>query len=195
MILCLDLETTGLNEQTCGLVGIGACWLHGGEFQRLCRPFEGAIIEPQALQVNGVTPAELSDPKRLPEFVAAIELLGWVRGNLGLSDRVQIAAWNAHFDHRHLMAALTRAGVGHAARPFIHRLIDLHSLVAGEELRKRVANCNSSFQQLGGEIANADEGSRLLSLPPEPKPHTPLAGARQVRAMLRRYLGETEVLP
>lgn len=202
MILCLDLETTSLNEQTGGLIEIGAVWLHsdsykGGEFFRACRPQSLAIFEKGALEVNGYTEERAKDTNRLPEAMAVIELLGWARGAIDDKERIQIAAWNAHFDHRHLRAALARAGVDERYSPFPHRLIDLHSLVAGEHMRGRLNHGETAppLWGLGNEIANADQASALLGLEPEKKPHDALAGARQVRAMLRRFLGDSGALP
>ncbi len=198
MILCLDLETTGLDERVCGLVGIGAVWLHGGEFYRACRPFSSALIEPKALDVNGETMESLGAPGRIPESLAIAEFLGWARGGVPHGEKVHLAAWNAHFDHRHLRASLDRANVGSLFRPFTHRLIDLHSLLAGDDLRREYGDprlVREDLQSAGGSIANADEGSRALGLEPEPMPHNALNGARQACAMLWRFIGNSGALP
>lgn len=199
MILCLDLETTGLDEHRCGILEIGACWLHTGEgFFRECRPLVNCQLEEEALKVNGWTTEKLADLKLLPEEHAIAEFLGWVRGSHGSNSRVQLAAWNAHFDHRHLCAGMERAGYDGAHRPFLQRLLDVHSILAADTIRAGLTHPVMNPEQLvnfGGEIANADAASERLHLPPEPKPHTALAGARQVRAMLRRLLGDTGALP
>ncbi len=199
MILCLDLETTGLDEQRCGLLEIGACWLHSGEsFFRECRPLANCDIEPEALAVNGWTVERLSDPKLLPEEHAIAEFLGWARGAHGGNGKIQIAAWNAHFDHRHLCAGMGRAGYESMHRPFAHRLLDIHSILAADTIRARIKGSMMDPEQLvnfGNEVANCDAASTMLGLPPEPKPHNALAGAKQVRAMLRRLLGDAGALP
>lgn len=203
-ILCIDLETSGLDESQSGIVQIGAQWLHSGaQFFRECRPctLRSPVIEGKALEVNGVTREQLADSKRLPETIAIVEFLGWVRGNLPCDEKVQIAAWNAHFDYRHFMAALVRASAERHT-PFVHRLLDLHSLVAGDMLKQLcIAPSTSSFT---GRIANgvvayngvasSDMGSMLLGLNHESKPHNALNGAMQVRAQLRRFLGDVGAL-
>lgn len=200
MILCLDLETTGLDEQRSGLLEIGACWLHSGDsFFRACRPLATCKIEPEALAVNGWTVERLIDPKLLPEAQAIAEFIGWVRGAHGANGKVQIAAWNAHFDHRHLCAGMARAGYESCHRPFAHRLIDVHSVLAVDRMRAKLPPVGvlemGDFGSFGDEVKNADAGSALLKLGEEPKPHNALAGARQVRAMLRRLLGDAGALP
>lgn len=202
MILCLDLETTGLDEQRCGILEIGACWLHSGEsFFRECRPLLTAKIEPAALAVNGWQVQRMSEPALLPEEHAVSEFLGWVRGfQMPFRHKIQIAAWNAHFDHRHLCAGMDRAGYEPQHRPFAHRLIDVHSVLAADQMRAKLKVrgrivAAPSLTILGNEVANCDEGSKLLNLPPESKPHNALAGANQVRAMLRRLLGDLGAMP
>ncbi len=198
MILCVDLETTGLNEQESGIVEICACWLHNGAaFHRKCRPLPTARIDPQALEMNGWTPERIADPELIPEELAISEFIGWVRGSDGLNEKVQIAAWNAHFDHRHLCAGMDRAGIDGRHRPFIHRLLDVHSILAARELERtfRASLVVGNLLCAGGEIKNSDAGSELLGLAPEPKPHGAIAGANQVRAMLRRLLGDLSALP
>lgn len=198
MILCLDLETTGLDEQRCGILEIGACWLHSGEsFFRECRPLANCKVETRALEINGWTVERMADSKLLPEEHAIAEFLGWVRGAQGTNARVQIAAWNAHFDHRHLRAGMDRAGYDEMHRPFLHRLLDVHSILAADTIRAqhpRPVIGASLFFDCGGEIASCDEASERLLLPPEPKPHNALAGAKQVLAMLRRLLGDAGAL-
>lgn len=200
MILCLDLETTGLNEQTCGLLQIGAVWLHSGEaFFRECSPPADSRIEKEALAVNGIEEAKLFDPAKLWESLAVVEFLGWVRGSQAVNSRVQIAAWNAHFDHRHLMAALSRARVPDCFRPFAHRLLDVHSILAADTIRLTIPRAPDEMLahlgNCGGEVPNSDAASEILHLKAEAKPHNALAGAKHVRAMLRRLLGDSGALP
>ena len=177
MILCLDLETTGLDAEHCGLVEIGACWLHSGEsFFRACRPLPTALIEPAALAVNGWTAEKLADPNLLPEEHAVSEFIGWVRGREANGNaRVQIAAWNAHFDHRHLCAGMDRAGYEELHRPFTHRLIDVHSVLAMDEMRRKLPASifdRNELVSFGNEVANCDEAAKLLQMPLDPRPHT-----------------------
>jgi hypothetical protein len=198
-ILCLDLETGGLDETMSGIVEIGAVWLDGSSsFYRACKPFPMSVIEDDALKVNGCTREQLADPNRLPEALAIVELLGWVRGSIPRTEKVQICAWNPHFDFRHLCRALDRASVGRHS-VFAHRLLDMHSLTAGHKIHGEIAGTNMSEflflkSQSANEISNCDEGSKYWGLLPEPKPHSALVGAGQVRAMLRRFLGDAGAL-
>lgn len=200
MILCLDLETTGLNEQTAGILQIGAVWLHSGEsFFRQCQPEPDCRIEQEALKVNGTDEAAIFKSGWLLERLAIIEFLGWVRGSQGLNGKVQIAAWNAHFDFRHLQASLTRAQVPQQFRIFAHRLLDIHSILAADRIRKAAPEIlrtgSQAFSYCGDEVANCDHASRFLDMPEEERPHNALNGARHARAMLRRLLGDVEAMP
>ena len=202
MILCLDLETSGLNEQRCGILQIGATWLHDGDsFFRDCHVLTGADVEQGALAVNGLTEERARDPHTIPESMALIEFLGWVKGAIPHGQRVQLAAWNAHFDHRFLCAGLDRAHVKETYRPFHHRLIDCHSALAVDLMRETLSeqigmpDVRLIAHRFGDEVKNSDSAAELLNLPAEPKPHNALNGAKQVRAMLRRILGDTGALP
>lgn len=199
MILCLDLETSSLNEQRGSVLQVGAVWLHSGEvFFRECRPTDAnALIEEGALKVNGIT--NVHDQGRLPERIAITEFVGWARGSVGKNSKIQICAWNAHFDHRHLMAALNRADIDHRYQPFLHRLIDVHSVLAVERIKAGLSAAPGmaidEFHKFGNEVPSCDEAAKMLGLREEAKPHNALAGAKQVRAMLRRLLGEVAAQP
>lgn len=205
MILCLDFETSSLNERRGSILQIGACWLHSGEtFFRECFPENcnwpdgGLLIEDEALEKNGIARDKIySREGAIPEGAAIMELVGWARGPMADFGKIQIAAWNAHFEHRWLRAALNRVAMPDKYRPFAHRLLDAHSILAADEIRRKRPSAPQVpwWSLLGGEVANSDQASEIVGLPVEEKPHNALNGARQVRAMLRRLLGDVEAQP
>ena len=75
-------------------------------------PFEGANIEPAALEFNGIDPWS---PLRgaVPEKEALADVFGRVRRALRAAgcNRAVLVGHNAHFDHGFLVAAAERAGI------------------------------------------------------------------------------------
>jgi DNA polymerase III epsilon subunit-like protein len=183
-ILVVDVETTGLDTKRCGLVEIGAVWLTGQreneEFDRKCRPWEGAVIEPGALEVNGCD--WVLDPTVAPESVAIDAFLDWVG-----EGPVLMAGMNPRFDLEFLRAAFNRSWAEARMKsvkpefPFPHRTIDLHTLA----VTYAIAN-EASFT---GKGLNTDHIMELLGLPVEPRPHRAIQGARCAAEALRILFG------
>lgn len=203
MILELDLETTALDEVDGGIIEIGARWFRDyeglpitghvrkGEFFRECRPREGCLIEDKALEVNGQTAAIIFDDARMPEAQAIVELLGFIRAGIANEDiKVEIAAWNAHFEMRHLRRALRRAGVAERYWGIRHSVIDPHSILLADLIRGRfsasplIHPTPPHYSSYGKLVTNCDHASQLLGIEPEQKPHNALKGARQVHKFL-----------
>lgn len=201
MIFCLDLETTGLpterEEEKAGIIEIGGCWLTDagrrcGEFFRECRPLHGSLIEEGALAVNGYTRERIFDPKRMTTGQAVIELLGFIRTGMEESEgvKVQLAAWNAPFEMRHLRHALSLEWIEPPFWPFRHSVIDPQSILTADLIRSFLPTERGGpmrrFEPLqwGGLVQNSDHAAQILGIPPEARPHRAIHGARQVKAVL-----------
>lgn len=117
----IDVETTGLNAKTNGLIELAAITLKMNEegileIDQKCHfqiaPFEGAQIDPESLKINGI---DIHDPNRqtVSENQAISELFQMVRKGQKAADcqRSVIVAHNATFDHSFLMAAVERTGI------------------------------------------------------------------------------------
>ncbi|ACS85484.1 ribonuclease T [Musicola paradisiaca] len=117
----IDVETAGFNAQTDALLEIAAVtlkmddngWLQPDETLHFhIEPFEGAILNPDALAFNGIDP---TNPLRgaVSEYEALHEIFKMVRK--GIKDkgcnRGIVVAHNAAFDHSFLMAAAERCGL------------------------------------------------------------------------------------
>ncbi len=115
----IDLETTGFNANTDGLLEIAAVFLgydDNGNLLRertifhAVRPFPGANIEQSALEFTGINP---DDPARnaISEAEALADIFSQTRKAVKQHDctRAIIVAHNAHFDMGFLNAATQRS--------------------------------------------------------------------------------------
>ncbi len=117
----IDIETGGFNAQTDALLELGATLVRmdeQGELQRLetynyhVAPFEGANLDPAALEFNGIKPHHPLRPAQ-DEKTALQDLFGKVRAEMKLAGckRAIIVAHNAAFDLGFLNAAIERCGI------------------------------------------------------------------------------------
>ncbi|MEE4299480.1 MAG: ribonuclease T [Pseudomonadales bacterium] len=117
----VDVETGGFEAGSDALLELAAVLLEFDEAGTLAvsesltvhvEPFEGANIEPAALEFNGIDP---SSPLRgaVPEREALGEVFGRVRRALKGSgcNRAVLVGHNAHFDHGFVQAAAARAEI------------------------------------------------------------------------------------
>ena len=117
----IDVETAGFNAQTDALLEIGLTTVDMNDAGRLSvkdaysfdiEPFEGANLEPSALEFTGIDP---SDPQRIAisEQDALKEVFAIVRNEIKKyhCKRAIIVAHNATFDYQFLTAAINRTNV------------------------------------------------------------------------------------
>ena len=117
----IDVETAGFNAKTDALLEIAAVtlkmdeqgWLGIDETLHFhVEPFEGALLQPEALAFNGIDP---HNPLRgaVSEYDALHAIFKMVRK--GIKDRgcnrAIMVAHNATFDHGFMMAAAERASL------------------------------------------------------------------------------------
>lgn len=124
--VAVDVETGGFDARTDALLELAICpiemdedgWLSPGTVRnRHIEPFEGANVEPSALEFNGI---RLDHPLRMAvtEEQALKDLLQVVRQALKDAGckRAVLLGHNAHFDLGFLNAAVAR--VGYKRNPF-----------------------------------------------------------------------------
>lgn len=117
----IDIETSGLNPGTDGLLEIAAVMLSVNEYGRLCRgktlsyhvePFVGARIDQEALDITGIDP---ESPLRfaIPEAQALHRIFAAVQEQLEAQKcyRAVLVGHNAWFDLSFILAAAKRAGI------------------------------------------------------------------------------------
>lgn len=189
-IIVVDLETTTLDANKGSILQFGAVWLSGGEgeFEMDCRMWDGAVIDPKSLEINGLSQERCCNPALPTEGEVIAEFLRW----LG-PQPVMLAGINPSFDRAFLHAAMRRAAGGrnvHKTELFPHRQLDLHSLTVSYAIAKGEPVPSRGFY--------TDEIYAVLDLDPEPKPHVAIVGARKEAEALRILLNlpeATEPLP
>ncbi|MFC0180533.1 ribonuclease T [Thorsellia kenyensis] len=117
----IDVETAGFNSKTDALLEIAAItlkmdadgWLSPDRtFHFNIQPFEGSLLNPDALAFNGIDP---SNPLRnaVDEQTALEEIFREIRQGIKDTDcsRAVMVAHNANFDFSFVMAAAERAKI------------------------------------------------------------------------------------
>lgn len=79
-MIILDVETTGTDPLKHSLVSIGALDFSSPEirFYEECRIWEGAHIMPAALEVNGYSEEEITNPQKQSEGELIAHFLSWL---------------------------------------------------------------------------------------------------------------------
>lgn len=169
-MIIVDVETTGLRPvEKYSIVSIGALEFDNptNQFYQECRMREGAEIDPSALQVNGFTEEQIKNPtKQSLEYVMR-EFLEWSR----LVQYRVLAGDNISFDRDYLQDSAQRYGVDWDIQ---FRPLDLYTLFYAHNLQRGI----SPPVLPNGKHMSTDRILGYVGLPPEPKPHRALMGAK-----------------
>lgn len=132
-MIVVDTETTGTDPRKHSLLSIGAVDFDDpeNEFYGVCRAFDGAKIEKEALEINGFTEEEVHDRKAKSEGELLKAFISWTET---VGDKT-FAGQNPSFDQDFMKAAADRANINWT---FSKRSIDLHSVAYAHMLRKGV---------------------------------------------------------
>ena len=137
------------------------------QFYRECRPWDGAQFDTESMAVNGFTPEEVLDASR-PTLEKVIgEFLAWAGD---AADRT-LAGMNTFFDRDFLRTSCERYNM---AWNFGHRILDLHSVCWTHMLKSGRA----PVLKYGRIALSNDVILQYTGLPPEPRPHNGLVGAK-----------------
>lgn len=182
-ILVVDLETTGTDARKNSIIQFGAVWISGaaGEIELDCRIWDGAEIVQKALERNGCSEARCRNPALMTEAEALDQFFTWCFMFTGSDDQpFMLAGLNPSFDRAFLMKAWIRAGHRSEDFPIRHRTLDLHTLAVSYAFA-----CDCIVPSRG---LYTDEIYGVLDMPPEPKPHRAIVGARMEAQAMRRLL-------
>lgn len=191
MILVIDIETGGTDETESPILQIGATWLDGGgTFFMETRSNDRDFIHPAALKVNGIAPDAIDHPDRTLDTAAVAQLIGWVKARVLHEPRcVKLAGWNVQFDFRFLCDAIKRAGMSVYDTPLSGQLLDLHSVLLMDLMRRgKTADHEWGSKHL---LRNADAAAAMLGVEVEQRPHNALNGAKWARAVAWKLIGNT----
>lgn len=185
-MIVLDVETTGINPWKNAIASIGAVdFLYPkNQFYREVRISDDADIHDGALKVNGFTREELFDVHK-PTLEKAIEaFIEW----MSVCEEKTIAGLNPAFDRDFLHAAFRHIGIPF---PFSHRTVDVHSLCYTHALKRGVP----PLMRHGMTALSTDHILQYVGLPPEPRPHHALTGAKMEAETFARLIHGTPLLP
>lgn len=173
----IDIESTDLDVERCGILEIGAVDAAGRRFYRRVALGRGRRVAWQALECNGIDALDLGVGVSID--TALCDLLSWLRAE-GYLGRWIMGGKNPQFDYGLLKANWPKDAAEPLHEVISRRCVDLHSLVYGMALR--------SGWDMSGEDFSTDELYRSLGLEPEPKPHNAIRGALYEMEGFRRVL-------
>jgi DNA polymerase III epsilon subunit-like protein len=168
-MIVVDVETTGLSSKYHAMVSIGAVDFENPhrQFSDECQAWEGAVISPQALEVNGFTIEAVKDINKKPLKDMMQAFVAWISE----SEDQTIAGQNPSFDYSFLRSAVERTGLTWYPP---RRLIDLHALCYAHHLKRGI---KPPLKEHGSAVWS-DYIMEYVGIPTEPKPHVALNGAK-----------------
>lgn len=182
-MIVIDVEASGVSPEKNSLVSIGAVDFANPEnrFYEECRIWDGAHIEKGALEVNGFTKEQITDPKKKTDREVLVSFLAWLAP---IKDKT-IAGHNPSFDRDFLKATASRY---HINWPLAQRSVDLHSVCYFDMIKRGVALPASHEHS----AINLDAVLKYVGIPDEQKPHNALTGALvETEAFGRLFYGKS----
>lgn len=185
-MIVADVEASGTEYHKHSIVSVGALEFERPEnrFYAECRIWDGAHIMEEALEVNGFTEAEITDPKKQSEAELAIAFLEWVTS----CKEHTLLGQNVSFDRDFLKASAERA---HLNWPLAYRTVDTHTL-AYMHYVLRGKSIPTVHQRSGLDL---DAILNYVGIPQEPTPHNALTGALSHAEVASRLLYGKKLLP
>lgn len=171
----IDLETTGLDPERCGILEIGAVKANGDRLYLTVALERGRRVEAEALECNGIDPLDLSRGlngidfaiKELCDFLEKTHDGRWIMGGK-----------NPQFDYGFLQENWPVCSYKELSHLISRRTIDLHSIAYAESIKSGALM----------EDLSIDDTYRLFDLEPEPRPHNALRGALHEMECFRRLI-------
>jgi DNA polymerase III epsilon subunit-like protein len=178
-MIVVDIETTGLDPKRHSIIEIGAIDFNNptNYFNGKCQIWIGAEVDLTALEVNGFTLGEIQDQKILSQEELISDFKTWTDS---IEDKT-IAGQNVDFDISFLVESTRRIG---QKFNWGKRKVDQHSIAYAHYLERNIR------PPLKDGISNLDSDTIMnyAGLPPEPRPHRALNGARYETESLSRLI-------
>lgn len=187
-MLVLDIEASGLHAEKNSIVSLGALDLENptNQFYAECRMWDGAEYKEEALEVNGFTLDEITDPSKMTEGELIRNFIGWAQD---VRNRT-FCGQNVSMDRDWAKAAAHRA---HLDWSFAHRTIDTHSLCWMHMIKAGLAP--PVDEEHHRSSLNLDAILNYCGIPDEPEPHNALTGAKSHAEVASRLLHDKKLLP
>ncbi len=167
-MIVVDVETSGIEPHVHSLLSIGAVDFNNPEerFYEECRMWDGAHLDPYALEINGFTKAQIHDSHKQSEGELITRFLSWIE----TKQEFTVAGQNPQVDMSFLQAAAHRI---HANFILAKRIVDLHSIVYFHMISRGL-----ELPKLHNHSGiNSDFIMKYVGIPSEPKPHIGINGA------------------
>lgn len=167
--MVVDVETTGTVKEIHSIVSIGAVdfFNPGNHFYKECRIWEGAKITEKALEINGFSIEDITNPNKASLEDTIKEFLTWTKN---ITDKT-LGGYHPSFDRDFLKNSAERYGIKWDPG---YRTVDLHSLSYGEHI---VFDVEMPIKD-GKSDLSLDKTLNFVGLPAEPKPHNALTGVK-----------------
>ncbi len=168
-MIALDVETSGTNPEQHSILAIGALDIKNpsNQFYGECRAWEGAKLEQEAAEINGIDEAQATDPSKQSEAELVAAFFAWAAD----IDERTLVAQNVAFDRAFVAAAAHRA---HLDMQFATRTIDVHTLVWLHMTERGLTPPTEKHHS----ALNSKAVLNYCGLPEEPRPHNALSGAK-----------------
>jgi len=178
-MIVLDIETTGLDPRRHSIIEVGAIDFDhpANYFNERCQIWDGAETDLKSLEINGLTPDDIQDRTILTQKELLFRFMTWTNH---IEDKT-IAGQNVDFDISFFNESSARCGLNFSLGK---RKVDQHSIVYAHLLKRNIRPpIEDGFSDL-----NSDFIMNYAGLPPEPKPHRAINGARFEAEALSRLL-------
>lgn len=186
-MIILDVEASGTEYSKHSIVSLGALSLENpdNQFYQECRIWDGAHIMDGALEVNGFTEGEITDPRKPSEAELITAFMQWSEG---FSDRT-LAGQNVSFDRDFTRAACDRANINW---DLAYRTIDTHTLCWMHMVKRGIEPpINAEHRRSALDL---DAVLNYCGIPEEPQPHNALTGAKSHAEVISRLLCDKKLL-
>ncbi len=200
-MIVIDVEASGIDPKKNSLLSIGAVNFHDPSktFYQECYVFEGAEVDESAIAYCGFSMEEVHDKTKPSEGEMVQSFFDWAKQ----FDEITLAGENVVWlDLAALSYAAERHGLKHdfafksqfayqQPMPFGFRTIDLHSLSYAHHLSRGI----KPPMEKGLTRLSADTTFAYVGIPPEPKPHHALNGAKYEAEAFSRFIYGKNLLP
>lgn len=187
-MIIIDIEASGVNYNKHSIVSIGSVDFDNptNRFYGECRIWDGAHIMDEALEVNGFTKEQITDPNKQSEADLVQSFMEWSQH---MSDRTLVGQ-NVSFDRDMLKIACDRANI---PWDLAHRTIDTHSLCWMHMIKRGIIP-PTDIQHRRSAL-DLDAILNYCGIPSEPEPHNALTGALSHAEVTARLLYDKKFLP
>jgi len=187
-MLVIDTECSGLRPERHSILSIGALDFRNPDnrFYGECRVWDGAEIMDEALEVNGFTREQATDPSAQSEAKLLAAFLAWSQD---LPERT-LTGQNVSYDRNMLTAAAERAKLNWN---LAYRTVDVHTLAWMHIIK------SSGVPPVDLDHKRSQLNSKAIlnycGLPKEVDPHNALTGALWHAEVTSRLLYDKKLLP